>query len=181
MPADGKPLPDAALLEALVGAVALKDVDRAGWVRAGVTRPESVAAHSWGVAWLVVALAPPHLDRGLALSYAVVHDLAEAEVGDLTPYDGVSAADKQQRESAAIDTMCAALPHVAALWHAYEAQADDEARFVRQLDRLDMAVQAASYGRRGQQGMTEFLASARAAITDPALIDLLDRAEASLR
>ncbi len=168
-------------LDALLTALQLKDVDRAGWVRKGVPRPESVAAHSWGVAWLVIVLAPPHLDRARALTYAVLHDLAEATVGDLTPHDGVPAHEKARRESNAIAAMTASLPdHVAAAWHAYEAQADDEARFVRQLDRLDMALQATAYAARGQPGMPEFLASAAAAITDPALVDLLARARRRL-
>lgn len=175
MPADDR------TLDALLIAAGLKDVDRAGWVRKGVLRPESVAAHSWGVAWLVVTLAPPHLDRARALTYAVLHDLAEATVGDLTPYDGVAADEKQRREVAAIDAMCATLPpHVAASWHAYEAQVDDEARFVRQLDRLDMAIQATAYAARGDRGMSEFLVSATTAITDPALLDLLTRAQRRL-
>ncbi len=32
--------------DALIEALGLKDVVRAGWVRAGVKQPESVAAHS---------------------------------------------------------------------------------------------------------------------------------------
>ena len=48
----------------LLEALSLKDLARAGWVRAGVQHPESVAAHSWGVAWLVLALCPAELDRG---------------------------------------------------------------------------------------------------------------------
>lgn len=164
-------------LDALLTALALKDVDRAGWVRKGVSRPESVAAHAWGVAWLVIVLAPPHLDRARALTYAVLHDLAEATVGDLTPHDGVSPEEKARREAQAIAAMTATLPaHIAQAWHAYEAQADDEARFVRQLDRLDMALQATAYAARGQADMPEFLASAAKAITHPTLVDLLERA-----
>ena len=33
--------------DALIQALGLKSVLRAGWVRAGVKQPESVAAHSW--------------------------------------------------------------------------------------------------------------------------------------
>lgn len=165
-----------ATVDALLTALRLKDVDRAGWVRKGVTRPESVAAHSWGLSLLVLTLAPPHLDRGLALAYAALHDLAEVRVGDLTPHDGVPPAEKHRREADAITGMTAGLPpHIAALWHAYEAQADEAARFVRQLDRLDMALQATVYARRGEHGMDEFVASARRGIDDPGLLALLDR------
>ena len=78
-----------ALRDRLSAALALKALPRAGWVRAGVRHPESVAAHSWGVAWLVLVLCPPALDRGRALAIAVAHDLPEVTVGDITPHDGV--------------------------------------------------------------------------------------------
>lgn len=151
-------------------ALALKDVLRQGWVDRGHAHPESVAAHSWGVAFLVLMLLPDELDRERALTYAVIHDLAEAWVGDLTPRDGVPADEKHQREA---DAMRTHLPELYAQWQAYEAQADPEARFVKQLDRLDMALQASRY--RERLDPTEFLASASQAIDDPDLRAILDR------
>ncbi len=156
--------------ELLVEALGLKGVPRAGWVRRGVAQPESVAGHSWGVAWLVLALLPPDLDRGRALAYAVLHDLAEVRVGDITPADGVSAADKRRREARAITELFADHPALAATWRDYEAQRTPEARFVRQLDRLDMALQALRYARAGHPGMREFLDSADAQIDHPELV-----------
>lgn len=151
----------------LVAVLALKDLDRAGWVRVGVDRPESVAAHSWGVAWLVLATCPPELDRGKALAYAVIHDIAEVRVGDITPADGVT--DKAEREAAAMREICAERPDLLAIWEAYEAQGDPEARYVRELDRLDMALQALAYHRRGTPGMLEFVESAGRVIRSPGL------------
>jgi len=156
-------------LDTLVEILGLKALDRAGWVRVGVPGPESVAAHSWGVGWLALALAPLHLDRGRYLAYAVLHDLAEVRVGDLTPADGVSKAEKHDRESRALAELLAGRPDLLAVANAYEAQADEEARFVRQLDRLDMALQALAYHRAGRAGMAEFVESAGRVITDPAL------------
>ena len=46
-------------LALLLDVLGLKALDRTGWVRRGVQSAESVAAHSWGVAWLVLALCPP--------------------------------------------------------------------------------------------------------------------------
>lgn len=153
----------------LSAALALKDVLRQGWVDRGHAHPESVAAHSWGVAFLVLMLLPEELDRERALTYAVLHDVAEAWVGDLTPRDGVSADEKHRREAEAIRTH---LPALYQRWQAYEAQDDPEARFVKQLDRLDMALQADRY--RDQLDPTEFFASAAAAIDDPGLRALLN-------
>ncbi len=158
--------------DARIEALGLKRVARAGWVRAGVPSPESVAAHSHGVAVLALALLPPALDRARALTFAALHDLPEVRVGDLTPHDGVAADDKRAREHAAMAALCADLPNGAALlaaFEAYEAQQCPESRFVRQLDRLDMALQAVAYARGGARGLEEFVTSALACLTEPAL------------
>jgi putative hydrolase of HD superfamily len=161
-------------LATLLEITGLKALDRAGWVRVGVPAPESVAAHSWGVGWLVLALAPPELDRGRCLAYATLHDLAEVRVGDLTPADVVPVVEKHRREAAALADLLAARPDLLALADAYEAGANPEARFVRQLDRLDMALQALAYHRAGNAGMAEFVHSAAAVVDHPALRPLLE-------
>lgn len=162
-------------VDALVEAVALKRVRRAGWVRAGVPDPESVASHAWGVSWLVLALCPAALDRGRALAYAVIHDLAEVRVGDLTPLDRISKVEKARRERRALGQMVAPLasaPELTALFEAYEAQADDEARFVRECDRLDMALQALADG--DGRDLSEFVRSAGEVISHPTLRAVFD-------
>jgi putative hydrolase of HD superfamily len=175
-----------ARLDALLEAVALKRVARAGWVKRGVPDPESVAAHSWGVGWLVLYLLPAGLERERALAYAVIHDLAEVRVGDLTPEDGISKAEKARREHEAMVGLCADRPDLLALWEAYEAQADAESRFVRQLDRVDMAIQALAYARLvgpaspPAAAMLEFVASAEAFVTEPSLRELLAEIRATL-
>lgn len=159
-------------LEALVAAVALKRLARTGWVRRGVSQPESVAAHSWGVAWLALALAPASLDRERLLTYAVLHDLPEVWIGDLTPADGVPRAEKALREDAAMVALTTALarPDLLAAFRAYEAQADAESQFIRECDRLDMAIQALAYFREGNPGMREFVDSAGKVLTTPSLV-----------
>lgn len=165
------------MIDVLLEALGLKAVDRSGWVRRGVPGPESVAAHSWGVAWLVLALLPDDLDRERALTYAVLHDLPEVRTGDLMPSDGVDKPEKHRREEAAIIALLGGFPRgaeLAAAWEAYEAQADPEARFVKQLDRLDMALQAVVYGRKTGLDLGEFLDSAALEIEHPALKAILD-------
>ena len=165
------------MIEALIEARGLKAVPRTGWGRRGVQQPESVAAHSWGIALLVAGLLPEDLDREKALLYAVLHDLAEVRVGDITPADGVSPAEKARREDAAMASICRGLPRgreLLAAWQAYEAQVDPEARFVRQCDRLDMAVQAVAYARAQGLDPTEFLASAAEVVVHPVLVPVLD-------
>jgi putative hydrolase of HD superfamily len=156
----------ATLLEAL----GLKELDRAGWLRKGIESPESVAAHSWGVAWLVSALCPPSVDRGHAVEMAVVHDVAEVRVGDITPVDGVSEADKEASERAAIQALTGPLgfagTRVVGLWEEYEAQVTDESRFVRLCDKLDMALQSVAYSERTEEDLSEFRVTAEQLCAD---------------
>lgn len=161
-------------LELLLEVLGLKEVRRAGWVRRGVADAESVADHSWGISWLVLVLLPAELDRERALAYAVLHDLAEVRVGDLIPADGVPEAEKHRREVAAIGVLLADHPELRATWEAYEAQADPEAVFVRQLDRLEMALQAIRYAEEPGFSPREFLESAAPVVDHPTLRPILE-------
>lgn len=154
-----------ALRDLLDEVLALKALPRAGWLRVGVEGAESVAAHSWGVAWLVLALCPPELDRGRALAIATLHDLAEVRVGDLTPHDAVDADEKARLEDAATEGLLAALPaaraeELQALYEEYARGTTPEGRFVKACDKLDMALQAHRYA--ADQGVEtdEFVQSA---------------------
>jgi len=157
----------------------LKELPRSGWLRAGIDAPESVAAHSWGVCWLVLALCPEDIDQGHALRLAVIHDAAEVRVGDITPYDGVTRAEKAEREAAAAADMFRSRADLIELIEEYQAQETPAARFVHQLDRLDMAYQALRYARNTGADTSEFIQSARKAIQHPSLLEALDAAEQS--
>jgi putative hydrolase of HD superfamily len=159
----------------LVEALQLKELSRAGWSRVGITNAESVAAHTWGVCWLVMALCPDDIDQHRALQIAVLHDLAEVRVGDITPHDKVSKQDKSNMESSALRNMLQARPDLYELWEEYENQRTAEARIVHDLDRLDMALQAIRY--RQDQGLdtTEFIVSARRDIKHPKIAAILQQ------
>lgn len=147
----------------LARATALKHVDRAGWKRVGIEAPESVAAHSYGVALAALLLAPPGLDREKLLVMAILHDLAEIEVGDLTPHDGVPRAVKHARERAVMAELLAHRPDLLAIFDEAEQRTSAEARFLHGLDKLDMTITAERYASRGFD-TTEFVASARPAV-----------------
>ena len=132
--------------DALIEALGLKNVVRAGWVRAGVIQPESVAAHSWGMAMLATQLCPEHLNLQRVLELCILHDVAEVIVGDITPHDGITASEKHRLEVEAIRTMGIDAEEVFA---EYEQQLTEESQFVRYLDKLDMALQAEIYEAQG--------------------------------
>ena len=147
--------------ELLLEALKLKSLPRTGWLRAGIENPESVAAHSWGVAWLCMVLCPNDLNKLKVLEMALIHDLAEVRIGDITPYDGIDVAEKHKMESVAFVEMTEQLcnrQHLRDLWNEQSAEAD----FVKQMDKLDMALQAQEYG-----GLEEFIDSALQVLIDP--------------
>ena len=143
----------------------LKDVLRQGWVNAGVDAPESVAAHSWGMAVLALKLCPEDLNLEHVLKLCLVHDLPEVIVGDLTPQDDVST--KSADERAAMEQLA---PEWVALFDEYEHQTTPEAVFVKKLDKLDMALQAKVYMERSELDLNQFIDSARKTLGDHDLL-----------
>ena len=139
----------------------LKQVLRTGWVRAGVDQPESVAAHSWGMAILAMQNCPPELNRLKVLEMCIIHDLPEVIVGDLTPHDDTS--NKKQDE---LDAMKILAPQWLALFEEYENQTTPESRFVKYLDKLDMASMARFYQETQNLDLSEFIESTRDVLTE---------------
>lgn len=130
----------------------MKDLKRSGWVRKDVPNPESVADHSFGLAMLAFLLTPEHLDRNKCIKMALIHDLAEIYVGDITPFDRVAPEAKHNMEKEAMDKIAADLncPEIAALFEEYEADISPEAHFMRNLDRAEAILQACYYDDEGR-------------------------------
>jgi putative hydrolase of HD superfamily len=159
----------------LLHAYRLKDRPRTGWGLRGVADPESVADHSWGTALLCLLFADEAgVDAAEALEIALVHDLAEADTGDIPRREGADVAGKPALEADAMAGLAALWPGPEAerlqrRWEAYEARSGAAARFVRDMNLLDMGLQALAYARRGGSGadveaLAEFVASAQARV-----------------
>jgi len=160
----------------------LKQLYRQGWLQRGLPpeRCESVAEHTLGVvvlAWWLAESRFPALDVDRVLRLALVHDFGEIYAGDFTPQDGIAPEEKSRVEGEAVRQVFERLPQgdrYLALWEEYEAGTSPEARFVRQVDRLEMAFQASVYELQGFREMDDFFASARRAVTELELRGLLD-------
>jgi putative hydrolases of HD superfamily len=176
---------DSPLLQAYLELNHLKEVYRKGWLRRGLSpaRCESVADHILGVAllaWWACEQFYPALNSEKALRIALVHDLGETYVGDLIPADAIAVQEKHRRELAAIQRVLGKLAkgqEYLALWEEYEAGQSDEARLVRELDRLEMAFQALVYERDGLGNLEEFFQSASQAIRSSEVRDLFESAQ----
>lgn len=136
-------------------ALELKDEKRTGWELRNIEQPESVAGHSWGTALLCLIHAEKEgVETSKCVKMALVHDLAEAETGDFVARDvdgkqEVEKEEKEELESNAIRSITSGLEsdQIEELWKEYEDRRTDEARFVKDMDLIDMCLQALKYER----------------------------------
>jgi putative hydrolase of HD superfamily len=144
------------LIDFIVDAGRLKRLPRTGWVDSGVADPESVADHSFRVALIVMILSDAQkLDTLKAVRMALLHDLAEGEMGDLTPTQkGTDEAGFRRREDEAMGRLLTKLSAdigavYSSAWLEFSEGKTTEARLVRDCDKLEMVIQASEYQRAG--------------------------------
>ena len=157
------------MLGTLIELQRLKRLDRTGWVLRGFANgTESVAAHSFGVSVTAMLLADELARRGVSvnvekiLRLALLHDWAEARVGDMprtaTMYFGSDA--RKQAETAAFRDLTEAIDNddalYANLYQEYEERSTLEARLVKAADVIDLLVEALALERAGGRGLDEF-------------------------
>ena len=143
------------MIEALLTIYRLKDIPRAGWLLRGIREPESVADHSWATAFVCYLYAPlAGADPARSMAIALLHDIAESVTGDLPRRvdpapDAPSAERKAELERAAFETLfpigSPRAEEVRALWDEYESDATLDARFARDMNLVDMCLQALLY------------------------------------
>ncbi|XP_078345979.1 5'-deoxynucleotidase HDDC2-like [Oculina patagonica] len=147
----------------------LKSTKRTGWVYRGVKSPESVSDHMYRMAIMSFLLSGREegksINRDHCIKLALVHDMAECIVGDITPFDGVSKEEKHQREQQTMEYLSSLVGEEVGkefllLWKEYDAQETEEAKFVKDLDRFEMILQAHEYedseGKAGTGWLQEF-------------------------
>jgi len=105
---------------------------------------------------MVASSSSQDYDSNRCIKIALVHDLAEATVGDITPHCGVSDASKHEMELQAITGMTGGLgsnacgEEILELWKEYEAGETPEAKLVKDMDKLEMILQALEYEQDGE-------------------------------
>ncbi|KAB8349773.1 hypothetical protein FH972_023787 [Carpinus fangiana] len=143
----------------------LKTTKREGWRRFGISNGESVSDHMYRMSILTL-LAPPSLRASINIErctiLALVHDMAELLVGDITPVDGIAKSEKNRREASTMDYLCQELlgsvdggvqgREIRAAWQEYEDGASEESKFVHDIDKMELILQMVEYERAAVDG-----------------------------
>ncbi|KAE8724832.1 Metal-dependent phosphohydrolase isoform 2 [Hibiscus syriacus] len=144
----------------------LKTTKRKGWINHGIKGPESIADHMYRMALMaLIAGDLPGVNRERCIKIAIVHDIAEAIVGDITPSCGVPKEEKRRREQAALTEMCKILgggmraEEIQQLWEEYENNASLEANLVKDFDKVELILQALEYEMEHGKVLDEFFLS----------------------
>lgn len=129
----------------------LKTIKRSGWIhKSNITSPESVADHSYSMCMMSMVLAEIiNLDSGHIMKMVIIHDLAESLVGDHMP-DDISSEEKQLVEDKAMKKIISKLPNSLRknylnIWNEYNDNVTVNAKFVHNMDKLEMVLQAKEY------------------------------------
>lgn len=140
-------------IDFLLDALELKDEKRTGWELRKIEEPESVADHSWSVGLLCLIYSDQeNVETGKCLKMALLHDLAEYQTGDLvtradSEMQQVEKEDKHSMETNAMEKISSGLENreIMAIWKEYEERETPEAKFVKDMDMIDMCLQALKY------------------------------------
>ena len=133
----------------------LKNVPRQGWKeKLGINNPESVAEHSYSTSVMSMILSDLEgLNTEKIVRMALLHDLAESVIGDITP-NNMARDEKIKKENIAMKEILQNLPNKTAesyfkTWNDYQKKSSEEAKLLHDIDKLEMAFQAKFYQDKG--------------------------------
>ncbi|KAI9237355.1 MAG: HD domain-containing protein [Podila humilis] len=165
----------------------LKRTKRTGWINNGIKPAESIADHMYrmSIMALLIDEKTAGVNKDRCLKMAIVHDLAESLVGDITPYDGVSVEDKHAQERNAMHHLCHELlgwseqaQEISGLWEEYEAASTPEALLVKDFDKFEMIMQALEYEKSEDTTLESFFAGTKGKFKHPMVTAWVNELEA---
>nr|WP_091773662.1 HD domain-containing protein [Piscibacillus halophilus] len=124
---------------------------RHSWLSNG--RQESVAEHTWRVS-LMAMLITPHLEKDIdtlkLLKMIIIHDLVEAEAGDIPAFDTLDNKEAKQLKAKNEEQAILYIKELVGgeqgeewyhLWHEFENKDTFEAKVANALDKLEAQIQ----------------------------------------
>ncbi|KAL9110687.1 MAG: hypothetical protein Q9227_004864 [Pyrenula ochraceoflavens] len=136
----------------------LKTEKREGWRRFDINHGESIADHMYRMS-IITMLAPPSLTSRVNIprctKMALIHDMAESLVGDITPPENIPKTEKNRREAETMDYLCGTLlgnvygglpgKEMREVWQEYEDSNTEESLFVHDVDKIELLLQMVEY------------------------------------
>ena len=159
----------------------LKNIPRQGWKeKLGINNPESVADHSYSTTVMSMILSDLEgLNSEKIIRMALLHDLAESVIGDITP-DHIAKNEKISKEDLAMKQILKNLPSKIAepyfeTWNEYQKNSSQEASLIHDIDKLEMAFQAKFYQDKGisKEKLQTFFNTAKKEIKNKNLRNIL--------
>ncbi|KAF4626710.1 hypothetical protein G7Y89_g11447 [Cudoniella acicularis] len=131
----------------------LKTTKREGWRRRRIPHGESISDHMYRMS-LITMFAPQSLSSKINIPHytkmSLVHDIAEALVGDITPMDRVIKHEKSRREETTIDYFTSSLlgkvnsgitgEEIYDIWREYEDGETLESKFVQDVNKIELVL-----------------------------------------
>ena len=161
--------------------IELKTVPRQGWKdKLRLNDVESVADHTYSTAILSMIFSDLHgFDTEKIIKMALIHDLAESVIGDLTP-NQIPKNKKNKLENTTMKQILKNLPKKISndyyhIWDEYQKKSSNESILLHEIDKLEMALQAKFYQDQGisEKDLRSFFATADSQITNKHLRQLL--------
>ncbi len=145
----------------------LKNIERSGWLVEGIKNPESVADHSFRTALMALVLAKGRedIDANKAVKMALVHDIAESQIGDvlvdwkikylgekakrIDGTHGMTQEEKIRIEKNGMEKLVSLLGgdgnEIFGLWKEFEERKSKEAVFVKSVEVFETLLQCFEY------------------------------------
>jgi putative hydrolase of HD superfamily len=131
----------------------LKKIPRTGWKERKVKSPESIADHSFRTALLGMVLSDSEkLDTEKIIRMLLLHDIEESIIGDIAAIYKVkmNKMDLKKKQMRAMKKVLSPLPKdlrnkYFLLWKEIEEEKTIEAKFCKDVDKLEMMIQAFEY------------------------------------
>ena len=159
----------------------LKTIHREGWKKnLQIDYPESVADHSYSVSIMSMILADLEgLNTEKIIKMALLHDLAESTIGDITP-GSMKNNDKITKENNAMKKILMNIPSEIRkpyfkIWDEYQNNSSKESSLLHDIDKLEMAFQAKFYQENGisKEKLVTFYDTAKMGIKNKNLRNIL--------
>lgn len=131
----------------------LKDKVRSGWQIWNIERDriESVAEHIYGTCMLAIAIESEYkldIDLQKAIMMIAIHEIEEIKIGDLTPFDKITAEEKRKIGKEAVKYVFSGLlkaKEYIDLIDEFESMETKESLFAKMCDKLEADIQSKIY------------------------------------